>query len=257
MADLSAFIKSNKAAKSKADKVNLKVQQIITDPKTGQQTDQQTDPKSNQSKKSNIPMLSKISLVKNAIPQEIPNIKVFKHEEKKPVESESSDSDEDAELVICNRVNYTPDGDRVIYITRSGAFIDDYDNGGQIQNNFSKTDLAFSPSFVGSSTFAYKPFKNGEIALLTKYVSKQYLDNTSNDARKLNAFFVNDIRLGYDFRLKKLKKLSLGLLVNNVFNELYASNGYTFSYIVGGLTTENYYYPQAETNFLFSMNLKF
>lgn len=136
-------------------------------------------------------------------------------------------------------------------------FIDDYDNGGQIQNNFSKTDLAFSPSFVGSSTLAFKPFKNGEIALLTKYVSKQYLDNTSNDARKLNAFFVNDIRLGYDFRLKKLKKLSLGLLVNNVFNELYASNGYTFSYIYSGPVTENYYYPQAETNFLLSLNVKF
>lgn len=127
MADLSAFIKSNKAAKSKADKVNLKVQQTITDPKTGQQTNQKAKQKANQSKKPDIPMLSKISLVKNAIPQEIPNIKVFKHEEKKPVESESSDSDEDAELVICNRVNYTPDGDRVIYITRSGAFIDDYD----------------------------------------------------------------------------------------------------------------------------------
>jgi hypothetical protein len=136
MTDLSAFIKSNKAAKSKADKVNLKVQQTITDPKTGQKSNQ----KANQSKKSDIHMLSKISLVKNAIPQEIPNIKVFKHEDEKPVESESDDSDTD-ELVICNRVNYTPDGQHVIYITRSGAFIDDYDkietlNVRRIENYF-------------------------------------------------------------------------------------------------------------------------
>ena len=73
-------------------------------------------------------MSSKISLVKSDTPQEIPNIKVFNYEEKKPVESESSDTDDSAdELVICNRVNYTPSGANIIYITRSGAFIDDYD----------------------------------------------------------------------------------------------------------------------------------
>jgi iron complex outermembrane receptor protein len=136
-------------------------------------------------------------------------------------------------------------------------FIDDYDNGGQVRNNYSKTDLAFSPSFVGSSTLSFRPINAFEVALLTKYVSKQYLDNTSNDARKLDAFFVNNLRLGYDLKLRGVKSLGLGLLVNNVLNELYESNGYTFSYIAGGLTTENFYYPQAGTNFLFSVNVKF
>lgn len=136
-------------------------------------------------------------------------------------------------------------------------FIDDYDNGGQVRNVYSQTDLAYSPNFVGSSTIAFKAFKNAEIALLSKYVSQQYLDNTSNDSRKLDAFFVNNLRLSYDLKLKRIKNIGFGLLVNNIFNELYESNGYTFSYIAGGLTTENYYYPQAETNFLFSMNLKF
>ena len=136
-------------------------------------------------------------------------------------------------------------------------FIDDYDNGGQVRNVFSKTDLAYSPNFVGSSTLAFKAFKNAEIALLSKYVSQQYLDNTSNNNRKLDAFFVNNLRLSYDLKLKGIKNVGFGLLVNNIFNELYESNGYTFSYIAGGLTTENYYYPQAETNFLFSLNVKF
>ena len=136
-------------------------------------------------------------------------------------------------------------------------FIDDYDKGGQVRNVFSKTDLAYSPNFVGSSTLAFKAFRNAEIALLSKYVSQQYLDNTSNDNRKLDAFFVNNLRLSYDLKLKGIKNVGFGLLVNNIFNELYESNGYTFSYIAGGLTTENYYYPQAETNFLFSLNVKF
>ena len=136
-------------------------------------------------------------------------------------------------------------------------FIDDYDNGGQIRNAYDRTDLAFSPNFVGSSTLSFKPTNAFEVAFLSKYVSKQYLDNTSNEARKLDAFFVNNLRLGYDFKLKGVKSIGLGLLVNNVFNELYESNGYTFSYIAGGLVTENFYYPQAETNFLFSINMKF
>ena len=136
-------------------------------------------------------------------------------------------------------------------------FIDDYDNGGQVQNNYTKTDIAFSPNFVGSSTISFKPSRNTEIALLSRYVSDQFLDNTSNQNRKLDAFFVNDVRLHYDLKLRGIKNISLGLQVNNVFNELYSSNGYTFSYIAGGLTTQNYYYPQAETNFMASLNIRF
>ncbi|MEO5912386.1 MAG: TonB-dependent receptor [Pelobium sp.] len=136
-------------------------------------------------------------------------------------------------------------------------FIDDYDNGGQVKNNYSKTDLAFSPNFVGGSTLSFKAFQNAEIALISKYVSKQYLDNTSNETKKLDAFFVNNLRLNYNINLKGVKNIGLGLLVNNIFNQLYESNGYTFSYISGGLVTENYYFPQAETNFLLSLNMKF
>lgn len=136
-------------------------------------------------------------------------------------------------------------------------FIDNYDQGGQLKKSYSKTDIAFSPAFVGSSTLAFKAFKNAEVALISKYVSKQYLDNTSNEARKLDAFFVNNLRLSYDLKIKGVKNVGLGLLVNNIFNELYASNGYTFSYIYGGPVTENFYYPQAETNFLLSLNVKF
>ncbi|WP_442794352.1 TonB-dependent receptor [Pelobium manganitolerans] len=134
----------------------------------------------------------------------------------------------------------------------------DYDFVGQQKNEYTKTDIAFSPNYVGSSTIAYRPIKAFEVALLSKYVSKQYLDNTSNDNRKLDAFFVNNLRLNYNFALKGVKAIELGLLVNNIFNELYESNGYTFSSIYdGSISTSNYYFPQAETNFLVSLNLKF
>jgi iron complex outermembrane receptor protein len=137
-------------------------------------------------------------------------------------------------------------------------YADDYDNGGQIVNNYSKTDLAFSPNFISSSELSFIPMKKTEMAFISKYVSQQFLDNTSNSQRKLDAFFVNDLRLSYNTRLGAIKNLGLTLMVNNVFYELYEANGYTFSYMYGGnFTTENFYYPQATRNFLLAFSLKF
>ena len=137
-------------------------------------------------------------------------------------------------------------------------FVDDYDNGGQIQNDYKNTDLAYSPEFIGSSELSFRPFRRTEIALLSKYVAEQYLDNTSNSERKLDEFFVNDLRVGYNTSYKGLKNIGLTLLVNNVFSEKYESNGYTFSYLYGGaFTTENFYFTQAPANFLLSLSVKF
>ncbi|HRF19255.1 MAG TPA: TonB-dependent receptor, partial [Chitinophagaceae bacterium] len=101
------------------------------------------------------------------------------------------------------------------------------------------------------------PFSNFEIALISKYVSKQYLDNTQNENRVLNAFYVQDIRAMYTVKPKWLKEISIIAQVNNVFNRKYEPNGYTFSYIYGGITTtKNYYFPMAGTNFLIALNIK-
>ena len=92
---------------------------------------------------------------------------------------------------------------------------------------------------------------------MTKYVSKQFMDNTSDDNRSLDAFFVNDIRASYSIKPKIVKELTFSLLVNNIFNHLYESNGYTYSYIYDKqVTTENFYYPQAGTNFLLAVKVR-
>lgn len=165
----------------------------------------------------------------------------------------------DASLQIANRLSWSATAalsrNKIRNFTE---YLDDYDNGGQIANNYKNTDIAFSPSFVGSSELSWKPTVKTELTLLSKYVSDQYLDNTSNESRKLNAFFVNDLRLRYNTPFKKVKNVGMTLLVNNIFNELYEANGYTFSYLYGGeFTTENFYFPQATTNFMLSLNLKF
>ncbi|UKT66200.1 TonB-dependent receptor [Pedobacter mucosus] len=137
-------------------------------------------------------------------------------------------------------------------------FTDDYDNGGQILKNFELTDISYSPSAVLFGELVYKPISGFAIALQSKYVSKQYLDNTQNDSRTINGYWVNNARLGYDFKFAGVKNINLGLLVNNILDKKFESNGYTYGYVYGGSrVTENFFYPQAGTNFLLSLNVKF
>src|SRR6186713_161847 len=139
-----------------------------------------------------------------------------------------------------------------------GEYIDDYDNGGQQTNQYSKTDIAFSPNMVGGATISFIPLKNAELSLISKYVGTQYLDNTENESRKLNAYYTQDARFIYTISKKCLKELIIILQANNIFDMLYEPNGYTFSYYYGGsLTTENYYFPMAGRNFMVGVNVKF
>ena len=143
-------------------------------------------------------------------------------------------------------------------ISNFTEYIVDYDNGGYQAIDHGKTDISFSPNVIAGSQLTYAFSKQFDVALLSKYVGDQFLDNTSSETRKLDAYFTNDIRLSYTFKPTWAKQISVNMLLNNVFNEMYSSNGYTFGYIAGGgLIQENFYYPQAGTNFLIGLNLKF
>jgi len=136
-------------------------------------------------------------------------------------------------------------------------YIDDYDLGVQKTTEYNKTDIAFSPNVVAAATISFLPCKNFELSLLSKYVGKEYLDNTQNESRKLNPFYVLDVRASYTIRPKWLKEINIIGQVNNVFNKKYEPNGYTYSYITGGgEITENYYFPMAGVNFFVAVNVK-
>ncbi len=138
------------------------------------------------------------------------------------------------------------------------AYADDYDNGGQHADTIRHGNIAFSPEITSAGTIAYSPVKNLSLDFIARYVSKQYLDNTSNEKRILKAYLVNDIRLNYILKISHLKEFRITFCVNNIFNKLYESNGYTYSYQSGGkLITQNYYYPQAGINWLGGISLKF
>ncbi|MGI8598375.1 MAG: TonB-dependent receptor [Chitinophagaceae bacterium] len=136
-------------------------------------------------------------------------------------------------------------------------FIDDYDAGGQKVNEYTETDISFSPDIVAAANLTFKPLQAAEISLISKYVGKQYLDNTSNEARKLDPYYTQDIRLIFSLSRKYLKDVSFRGQGNNVFNKVYEPNGYTYSYYAGGaLTTENYYFPMAGINWMLGVNIR-
>jgi iron complex outermembrane receptor protein len=134
----------------------------------------------------------------------------------------------------------------------------DYTNGvEEIVIEYEKTDISFSPSIIANATILVKPIESLEIELLSRYIGKQFLDNTSDDNKKIDPYFVNDIHLGYSIDLKQIKKLSFGLNVYNILNAEYESNGYTFSYINGEKITENFYFPQAGRHIIANVSLQF
>lgn len=145
------------------------------------------------------------------------------------------------------------------------SYYDNYDDYNEVTKRYGQTsetsrntDISFSPSVIAGGQLLWKPVSQLELAWLAKYVGKQYLDNTQNETRKLNSYFTNDIRATYAIRPKFVKEITFSLLLNNVFNRLYESNGYTFSYTEeGAFTTQNYYYPQAGFNVLAGVGVRF
>ena len=69
-------------------------------------------------------------------------------------------------------------------------YVDNWDTWGQEAYDLGETDLAFAPSVIVNSQISYKPVNDLSISLLSNYVSDQYIDNTSNADRKLDAWFV-------------------------------------------------------------------
>lgn len=121
-----------------------------------------------------------------------------------------------------------------------------------------KTNMSYSPNITGNLGVEWSPIKNFDVAWMTKLVGRQFLDNTGNINRSIDPFNFSNIQCNYTIFDKVCKEIQFGLLVNNVFNQFYANNGYTFSYAYGGqTTTENFYYPQAGRNFLARVLLKF
>jgi iron complex outermembrane receptor protein len=120
------------------------------------------------------------------------------------------------------------------------------------------TDMSFSPNVTGNIGFEWIPIDNFTIAWMSKLVGRQFLDNTGNVNRSIAPYNFSNLQVNYSIFDKFCKEIQFGVMVNNVLNQYYSNNGYTFSYAYGEqTTTENFYYPQAGRNFMARVLLKF
>lgn len=131
--------------------------------------------------------------------------------------------------------------------------------------NLGKTNISFSPQIVAANALVFQPNENLQFYLLSKYVGEQFMGNTDSEVSKLESYFVNDLSITYEIKTNSIfKSIIFSGLVNNIFGEKYVSNGYYFTYndtwsVPGETTTIEGagYYPQATTNFLLGLTLKF
>lgn len=147
-------------------------------------------------------------------------------------------------------INYTD----VAYI-----YDEDYNITGQINTEHKSTNIAYSPGLVANSVFTYR-LKNFEMGFYSQFVGKQYLDNTTSDERSMDAYFVNNLSLQYSLLLKNIRSIDFKLMINNLFNEVYETNGYAWSEYYQGDTTRysyKYLFPQAGINLMAGVTVKF
>jgi iron complex outermembrane receptor protein len=130
--------------------------------------------------------------------------------------------------------------------------------GYEVKNEYQDTDIAFSPNVVAGGMVTLTPIEGFSVQLAGKYIGEQYLDNTSNKDRLISDYLINDLILDYKFSVKSVDQIGISVMVNNLFNVKYSSNGYTWGYLYDGfLYQQNNQYPQAGINFLAGLSLKF
>ncbi|GAB4310624.1 MAG: TonB-dependent receptor [Bacteroidales bacterium] len=153
------------------------------------------------------------------------------------------------------QVNATFSRNRIKNFT---AWVDNWDEGGQISTELGDTPISFSPDFTAGSNLKITVAEGFSASLLSQYVSRQYIDNTGSEDRSLDPWFVNDLLLEYKISTGFIRGIDLFLKVNNLFSELYESNAWVYRYYYQGQYWEmDGYFPQAPAHFLAGVTLRF
>ena len=156
-------------------------------------------------------------------------------------------------------------------IARYTEYVDNWDTWGQESKSYSNTSIAFSPEIIWASQLDYQFKDNLEVQFISKYVDEQFIDNTSSDDRKLDAYLVHHARIIWDIESKLFKMARLSFQINNLLDEKYVNNAWVYRfksnvydprpddpYVTAN--SEGYYdmagyFPQAKRNFLVGLTL--
>lgn len=132
---------------------------------------------------------------------------------------------------------------------------------------YGKTTMLMSPSMTGMARLNFTPFcnicnnslKTTMLSIGGKYVGRQYLDNTMTESRSIPAYFTADLSLMHEFDMN-CGKLSLGLYVNNLFNNKYYADGWCWKNYMeseGTIVDGIGIYPQAPANYMLKVGWRF
>jgi len=128
----------------------------------------------------------------------------------------------------------------------------------QVSEQLGTTDLAFSPAVIFNSKLNFEPVKSLQVGFISRYVGKQYIDNSSSESRILAPYFVNDLSLSYAFYPQFMKEISLQFQVSNLFNAEYETNAWVYRYFSGGEEgIYDGYFPQAGIHLMVGIRLRF
>ncbi|WP_339336692.1 MULTISPECIES: TonB-dependent receptor [unclassified Croceitalea] len=166
----------------------------------------------------------------------------------------------DANIRLSNVFRITPN--IALSTNKNQDFV--FQRDGVLQN-LGNTNIAYSPNVIIGNMFTYAPVQEFQIALLSKYVGKQYMGNIDSEGSVLDAYSQTDLNLQYELSCNGfLKSIVFSGLVNNILNAEFESNGYFFTFDddfsnPGTITTVEGagYYPQAGINFLVGATVNF
>ncbi|HQN98540.1 MAG TPA: TonB-dependent receptor [Bacteroidales bacterium] len=135
-------------------------------------------------------------------------------------------------------------------------FVDNWDTGEQESIFYKETDISFSPPVIGGLNIQYMPLQNLSLMFQAKYVGKQYIDNSSSDERKIDPYYVSDLRIDYSLSLPYIRHLNFFFVLNNIFNHQYESNAWVYSYIYENQRRKmDGYFPQAGIHFITGLEI--
>ena len=129
---------------------------------------------------------------------------------------------------------------------------DFYTDASGTLESLGNTNIAYAPKFIIGNIVNFSPVKNINLAVMSKFVGKQYLNNINDKSSYLSDYFINDFSFSWDIPVNKVfKEISISALCNNILDRKYVSNAFDYG---GGYI---YYYPQAGASILTGVTLKF
>ncbi|KAF0130560.1 MAG: outer membrane receptor protein [Bacteroidetes bacterium] len=118
------------------------------------------------------------------------------------------------------------------------------------------TDISFSPNVTASASVSWMPFSNFEIAYQSQYVSRQFIDNTSNEYRSIDPYHIGNMRVNYELTNSVFRKTTIGLQMNNLFNTKYETNAWVYRYYYNNEPYQlDGYFPQAGFHWMLQLTL--